>query len=219
MTTPLSTGRHRAPRTTAHTRALRTGVALVVSAGFATVAAMPANANAGGLEDTPSTFSSSEASVESTTTASTSTQQTASTSPRTSTAAFQERSNASASRSTERENVASTSGSAVLDYAEQNTGIMYQWGGSTPAGFDCSGYTQFAFAQAGIDIPRTTEAQRMASTPVSTPQPGDLVFYGAPAYHVAIYAGDGMIYDSGRAGLPTQKRAMFSGVTGFGRVG
>ncbi len=114
----------------------------------------------------------------------------------------------------------SSSASAVLAYAEQYTGIMYSWGGSSPStGFDCSGYTQFVFAQAGIDIPRTTEAQRMASTPVSNPQPGDLVFWGAPAYHNAIYAGDGMIYDSGRPGLPTQKRKMFSGVTSFGRVG
>lgn len=114
----------------------------------------------------------------------------------------------------------SSSASAVLAYAEQYTGIMYSWGGSSPStGFDCSGYTQFVFAQAGIDIPRTTEAQRLASTPVSNPQPGDLVFWGAPAYHNAIYAGDGMIYDSGRPGLPTQKRKMFSGVTSFGRVG
>ncbi|MDQ3359458.1 MAG: NlpC/P60 family protein [Actinomycetota bacterium] len=114
----------------------------------------------------------------------------------------------------------SSSASAVLAYAEQYTGIMYSWGGSSPStGFDCSGYTQFVFAQAGIYIPRTTEAQRLASTPVSNPQPGDLVFWGAPAYHNAIYAGDGMIYDSGRAGLPSQKRKMFSGVTSFGRVG
>jgi cell wall-associated NlpC family hydrolase len=114
----------------------------------------------------------------------------------------------------------SSSASAVLAYAEQYTGIMYSWGGSSPStGFDCSGYTQFVFAQAGINIPRTTEAQRQASTPVSNPQPGDLVFWGAPAYHNAIYAGDGMIYDSGRAGLPSQKRKMFSGVTSFGRVG
>ncbi len=114
----------------------------------------------------------------------------------------------------------SSSASAVLAYAEQYTGIMYSWGGSSPStGFDCSGYTQFVFAQAGIDIPRTTEAQRLASTPVANPQPGDLVFWGAPAYHNAIYAGDGMIYDSGRAGLPSQKRKMFSGVTSFGRVG
>lgn len=97
---------------------------------------------------------------------------------------------------------------------------MYRWGGTSPStGFDCSGFTQFVFGQAGISLPRTTEGQRQASTPVSNPRPGDLVFFGSPTYHVGIYAGDGMMYDSGRAGLPTQKRKVFSGVSGYGRVG
>lgn len=111
----------------------------------------------------------------------------------------------------------SVSGQAVLDVAQRYTGIMYRWGGTTPAGFDCSGYTQFVFAQLGVSLPRTVAQQRAATTPVSSPRPGDLVFWGVG--HMAIYAGDGQIYDSGRPGLPTQKRNMFSGVTGFGRVG
>lgn len=114
----------------------------------------------------------------------------------------------------------SSSASGVLKYAEQYTGIMYSWAGSSPStGFDCSGYTQYVFAKIGINLPRTAEAQRQMATPVSNPQPGDLVFYGAPAYHMGIYAGDGMMYDSGRPGLPTQKRNIFSGVTSYGRVG
>lgn len=128
----------------------------------------------------------------------------------------------SASRSSARTAPSSTSSSSsgVLRYAQQYTGIMYSWGGTSPStGFDCSGYTQYVFAKIGINLPRTAEAQRQMATPVSTPRPGDLVFWGAPAYHNAIYAGDGMIYDSGRPGLPTQKRKMFSGVTSFGRVG
>lgn len=107
----------------------------------------------------------------------------------------------------------------ILGIAAAYTGIMYVYGGSTPAGFDCSGYTQFVFAQAGISIPRTAAAQQAAATPVSNPQPGDLVFYGWPAYHVGIYAGNGMMYDSGRPGIPSQYRAIFSGVSGYGRVG
>ncbi len=126
------------------------------------------------------------------------------------------RSSSSASRSSSR----SSSAAAVLPFAQQYTGIMYRWGGTSPStGFDCSGYTQYVYAKIGISLPRTAEQQRQASTPVSSPRPGDLVFWGAPAYHNAIYAGDGMIYDSGRAGLPTQKRKMFSGVTSYGRVG
>lgn len=113
-----------------------------------------------------------------------------------------------------------TVGSAVLAHAAQYTGIAYQYGGSSPAtGFDCSGYTQYVFSKVGIRLPRTAEAQRRMATRVSQPRPGDLVFWGAPAYHMAIYAGDGMIYDSGRSGLTSQKRKMFSGVTSFGRVG
>lgn len=126
----------------------------------------------------------------------------------------------SASRSSARTAPAATSTSGVLGVAAQYTGIMYQWGGTSPStGFDCSGYTQYVFAKVGINLPRTAEAQRQASTPVSNPRPGDLVFYGAPAYHMGIYAGDGMMYDSGRPGLPTQKRQIFPGVTSYGRVG
>jgi peptidoglycan DL-endopeptidase CwlO len=127
---------------------------------------------------------------------------------------------AAASRSsTSRSTTTSVSSSRVVNLAAAYTGIMYRYGGTSPAGFDCSGYTQFVFAKAGIRLPRTSEAQRRATTRVSNPRPGDLVFWGWPAYHVAIYAGNGMIYDSGRPGLPTQKRKMFSGVSSFGRVG
>jgi peptidoglycan DL-endopeptidase CwlO len=107
----------------------------------------------------------------------------------------------------------------ILSIAEAYTGIYYVYGGSTPSGFDCSGYTQYVFGQAGISLPRTAAAQQAAATPVSNPQPGDLVFFGYPAYHVGIYAGGGMMYDSGKPGIPSQKRAIFSGVSGYGRVG
>lgn len=107
----------------------------------------------------------------------------------------------------------------ILGIAAAYTGIYYVYGGSTPAGFDCSGYTQYVFAQAGISLPRTAAAQQASATPVSNPQPGDLVFFGYPAYHVGIYAGNGMMYDSGKPGIPTQLRAVFSGVSGYGRVG
>lgn len=135
-----------------------------------------------------------------------------------STSSGSDRAQSSSSRSSGR--TAAPSASGVLGYAQQYTGIMYSWGGTSPStGFDCSGYIQYVFNKAGISLPRTAEQQRQATTPVSTPQPGDLVFWGAPAYHNAIYAGNGMIYDSGKPGIPTQKRKMFSGVTSYGRVG
>lgn len=71
-------------------------------------------------------------------------------------------------------------------------GIPYLWGGTTTNGFDCSGFTQYVFARAGISIPRVASAQYAASTKVSNPQPGDLVFFsqsGGEIDHVGIYAG------------------------------
>ncbi|WP_256842595.1 C40 family peptidase [Ornithinimicrobium cryptoxanthini] len=111
------------------------------------------------------------------------------------------------------------SGSAILAEAEKYAGIMYRYGGTSPStGFDCSGYTQYVFGQLGISLPRSAAAQQSYATPVSSPQPGDLVFWGSPAYHVGIYAGGGQIWDSGKPGIPVQKRNIFSGVSGYGRV-
>lgn len=108
----------------------------------------------------------------------------------------------------------------VLGVAAAYSGYPYAWGGTSPAtGFDCSGYTSYVFAQVGISLPRTAAAQQASAVPVSNPQPGDLIFFGYPAYHVGIYAGGGMMYDSGRPGILTGKRAIFSGVSGYGRVG
>jgi cell wall-associated NlpC family hydrolase len=107
--------------------------------------------------------------------------------------------------------------SGVLGIAASLTGIFYVYGGTTPAGFDCSGYTQWVFGKAGMSLPRTAEAQRQAATPVSDPQPGDLVFFGAPAFHVGIYAGGGMMYDSPRTGKATAKRSIWSSSVTYGR--
>ncbi|MCA0335442.1 MAG: C40 family peptidase [Actinobacteria bacterium] len=111
-------------------------------------------------------------------------------------------------------------GGGVLDIAAAYSGIPYVYGGSTPAGFDCSGFTQFVFGQAGISLPRTATAQMFATTRVSDPQPGDLVFFGdgSYAYHVGIYAGGGMMYDSPRTGLSSGLRSIWSSNVIYGRV-
>lgn len=88
----------------------------------------------------------------------------------------------------------------IIGIAASLSGIPYVWGGTTTSGFDCSGYTSYVYARAGKSIPRTAEAQRAASTKVSNPVPGDLIFFGFPAYHVGIYAGGNMMYDSPRPG-------------------
>ena len=105
----------------------------------------------------------------------------------------------------------------VLGIAAQYAGIMYVYGGTTPAGFDCSGYTSYVFRQLGINLPRTAEAQRQATTPVSSPQPGDLVFFGSPAFHVGIYAGNGKMWDSPRTGKAVALRDIWSSSVTYGR--
>ena len=111
--------------------------------------------------------------------------------------------------------IASLSGGQrqTVAIARSLLGIYYVYGGTTPAGFDCSGFTQYVYAHAGISIPRTATAQMNAATIVSNPQPGDLVFTvsGGIATHVGIYTGPGMMIDSPRTGKATSERAIFSG--------
>ncbi len=93
----------------------------------------------------------------------------------------------------------SAQGLAAVHYAESQEGVPYVWGGETPgAGFDCSGLVQWAWAQAGIQIPRTTESQwpDMVHVALNDLQPGDLLFYynldGDHAVdHVVMYVGSG----------------------------
>ncbi|MGL5865976.1 MAG: C40 family peptidase [Dermatophilaceae bacterium] len=111
-----------------------------------------------------------------------------------------------------------SSATGVVAIARSLLGIPYHFGGELPGtGFDCSGFTQYVFGKAGLDIPRTASQQQNAATPVDTPRPGDLVFFGSPAWHVGIYTGNGMMIDSPRAGKSTSERDIFDGVSGYGR--
>lgn len=112
---------------------------------------------------------------------------------------------------------ATPSASGVIGIAKQYIGVPYVYGGSTPSGFDCSGFVQYVYAQAGKSLPRVTTAQQVATTPVSEPQPGDLVFFGSPAYHVGIYVGNGQMIDAPRTGSSVSIRPVFDGVSGYGR--
>ena len=110
-----------------------------------------------------------------------------------------------ASRTTTRTtvNAAPAPTGGIIGIAASLSGIYYRYGGTTPAGFDCSGFTSYVYRQVGKSIPRTAEAQRAGSAKVSNPVPGDLIFFGYPAYHVGIYAGSGKMYDSPRTGQTT----------------
>ena len=101
------------------------------------------------------------------------------------------------------------SGNDIVSIALSLTGIPYVYGGSTPAGFDCSGFTQYVYARAGISIPRTSGAQGAAGTFVSASEarPGDLVWH---AYgHVGIYAGNGMVVEATTPGSVTKVQPLW----------
>lgn len=88
--------------------------------------------------------------------------------------------------------------SFVVGIAFKYLGVPYVWGGTTPAGFDCSGFVQYVYREAGINISRTTYTQIAEGYPVSDLQPGDLVFFGSYSapYHVGIYIGNGQYIHS-----------------------
>ncbi|MFD9338646.1 NlpC/P60 family protein [Streptomyces sp. NPDC060028] len=124
---------------------------------------------------------------------------------------------------------------AVISAALAQQGIPYSWGGGGPSGpttgiccspggqdgrtvtgFDCSGLTQYAYAQARITLPRTAAAQASAGQRIPAAaglgalQPGDLVFYGynptadTTIHHVGIYLGDGKMINAPRPGKPVR---------------
>ena len=82
---------------------------------------------------------------------------------------------------------------AAVDYALAQVGDAYVWGAAGPDGFDCSGLTMMAWAQAGVSLPHSSSSQMSSGTPVSQSdlQPGDLVFFYSPVSHVGIYIGGG----------------------------
>ena len=87
--------------------------------------------------------------------------------------------------------------SAVVDSARKYLGTPYVWGGTSPSGFDCSGFVQYVLAENGKSVPRTSQEQFAGGQAVdkSNLQAGDLVFYnwqgGTDATHVGIYEGNG----------------------------
>ncbi|WP_090842933.1 NlpC/P60 family protein [Alkalicoccus daliensis] len=93
----------------------------------------------------------------------------------------------------------SSSSSGIISTARSQIGTPYVWGGTTPRGFDCSGFVQYTFAQNGKSTPRTVAQMWSAGTRVSSPSVGDLVFFETrrgPS-HVGIYLGGNQFIHAG----------------------
>ena len=104
----------------------------------------------------------------------------------------------------------------VIDLARQVLGVPYVWGGSTPAGFDCSGLLAYIYKKVGIDLPRISADQANAGQRVSLDElkPGDLVAWDNSvrnngADHIAIYIGNGQIIHAPRPGASVEISPIF----------
>ncbi len=103
--------------------------------------------------------------------------------------------------------------------ALQYLGVPYVWGGASPSGFDCSGLVMYVYAQLGISLPHYTVGQWDATEPISSPAPGDLVFFNGLG-HVGIYIGGGRFVDAPHTGSVVRIDSMsgFGGYDGARRV-
>lgn len=120
----------------------------------------------------------------------------------------------------------SVSGGSIINNAHALTGVRYSWGGTTTAGFDCSGFTTYVYQRAGKSLPRTASGQYAASTKIlqSQAQPGDLIFFNQTGSidHVGIYLGGGKFIGA-QTSTGVAVASFTSGywaryVVGFGRV-
>lgn len=121
---------------------------------------------------------------------------------------------------------ASKASSSVVTNAKKHLGTRYVFGGSTPKGFDCSGYVSYVLNQSGKNTGRLTAAGFYSkSKKVSSPRVGDLVFfsgtYKAGVSHIGIYVGNGKMISATSSGVKIDSvKSGFWGkhFTGYGRI-
>lgn len=120
-----------------------------------------------------------------------------------------------ASRSASLRTERSSSGAKVVELAKQYLGVPYVYGGTSPNGFDCSGFTSYVYSKLGYNIARTAAGQANYGVKISKDEllPGDLVFfntYGGIS-HVGIYAGSGQMIHSPYSGKTVSYASINSG--------
>jgi peptidoglycan DL-endopeptidase CwlO len=103
-------------------------------------------------------------------------------------------------------------GAIAVQAALTQVGAPYSWGGAAPGGFDCSGLVMWAFQQAGIALPHSSQALAHGGQPVSLSdlQPGDVLTFYSDASHAGIYIGDGLMVHSSTYGVPVRVVSMNS---------
>ena len=116
----------------------------------------------------------------------------------------------------------STPGDAVVAEARKYLGVPYVWGGTNPrTGLDCSGLVQTVYAKLGIDLPRVSYQQARVGQPVASlaqAQPGDILAFGSPVHHVAIYIGDNKMIEAPRPGRSVQVSSVYETPTAIRRL-
>lgn len=97
-------------------------------------------------------------------------------------------------------------GAIAVQAALTRVGDPYSWGGAAPGGFDCSGLVMWAFQQAGIALPHSSQALAHGGQPValSDLQPGDVLTFYSDASHAGLYIGDGLMIHSSTYGVPVR---------------
>jgi cell wall-associated NlpC family hydrolase len=97
-------------------------------------------------------------------------------------------------------------GAIVVQAALTQVGAPYSWGGAAPGGFDCSGLVMWAFQQAGIALPHSSQALAHGGQPISLSdlQPGDVLTFYSDASHAGLYIGDGLMVHSSTYGVPVR---------------
>ncbi|MDU1465240.1 C40 family peptidase, partial [Dermabacter sp.] len=106
---------------------------------------------------------------------------------------------------------------SIFSTAKRGIGVRYVFGGSSPSGWDCSGFTSWVYRQHGIHLPHSAGAQARMGKRISRSEarPGDLAYYPG---HVGIYAGNGMILDAGNSAKNTSIRKLWNANWSFYRI-
>jgi cell wall-associated NlpC family hydrolase len=112
-------------------------------------------------------------------------------------------------------------GADVVAQAKSYLGVPNVWGGESRSGIDCSGLVQASYHKLGIDLPRVAADQAHEGTEVPSlaqAQPGDLLTFGNPAYHIAIYLGDNKLIESPEPGKTVHITDVYQKPTSIRRI-